>query len=122
MPASPPSVSSLTVLGGPLKGHRLLVDDTSDEILVGSDPDCSFYLDLPSVSPIHARIWLELDGVTVFDTRSPYGVYVNDDRVAGQSPLRDGDILWLGAPREGAGGVVQGRLVGPPPLHEAGAA
>ena len=117
MPANPPSVSSLTVLGGPLKGHRLVMDEATDEILVGSDPDCTFYLDLPSVSPIHARIWLEPDGVTVFDTRSPYGVYVNDDRVAGQAPLRDGDILWLGAPGETESVMVQCRLVAPAPIE-----
>lgn len=117
MPANPPSVSSLTVLGGPLKGHRLVVDEASDEILVGSDPDCTFCLDAPSVSPIHARIWLELDGVTVFDTRSPHGIFVNDDKVAGQAPLRDGDILWLGAPGEAESVMIQCRLVAPAPLE-----
>ena len=119
MPASPPSGSSLTVLGGPLKGQCLIVDEAADEILVGSDPDCGFCLDLPGVSPIHARIWLEVDGVTVFDTRSPHGVYVNDDRVAGQAPLRDGDILWLGPPGEAESVMIQCRLAAPAPLEVA---
>jgi len=117
MPASPPSGSSLTVLGGPLKGQCLIVDEAADEILVGSDPDCGFCLDLPGVSPIHARIWLEVDGVTVFDTRSPHGVYVNDDRVAGQASLRDGDILWLGPPGEAESVMIQCRLAAPAPLE-----
>ena len=50
------------------------------------------------VSPIHARLWIDLEGITVYDTNSPRGVYMNDDRVVGQAPLRNGDILWLGPP------------------------
>src|SRR5689334_7165788 len=90
--------ASLTVMGGPLAGSRLEIDDAVDEILVGSDPDCRLFLDLPGVSPIHARIWRDLGGITVYDTRSPMGLYVNDARVVDQAALRDGDILWLGAP------------------------
>src|SRR5215208_1861185 len=104
MPDSLPSVASFTVMGGPLDRQRLETDEAVDEILIGSDTDCRFCLDTPGVSPIHARIWMDLDGVTVHDTHSPRGVYVNDDRVAGQAPLHDRDILWLGPP--GAEGSV----------------
>ena len=100
MPDAPSPGASLTVLGGPLKGKTLLLEDAVDEILVGSDPDSRFCLDVPGVSPIHARIWLDLAGAKVYDTRSARGVYVNDTRVDGEAPLHDGDILWLGAPGE----------------------
>jgi len=100
MPDAPSPGASLTVLGGPLKGKTLLLEDAVDEILVGSDPDSRLYLELPGVSPIHARIWLDLAGAKVYDTRSPRGVYINDTRVDGEAVLHDGDILWLGPPGE----------------------
>ncbi|PYQ54267.1 MAG: hypothetical protein DMF78_06570 [Acidobacteria bacterium] len=101
--------ASLTVLGGPLAGTRLEIDDAADEILVGSDPDCRLSLDLPGVSPIHARLWLDDAGITVHDTRSPRGVYVNDARVEAEAPLRDGDVLWLGTPGDDASVRIQYR-------------
>ncbi len=108
-------VSSLTVLGGPLNGTSFRLDQAIDEIMIGSDAGCSFALDLPGVSPIHARFWLDLDGAKVYDTRSPRGVYVNDDRVDGEAPVRDGDVLWLGAPGEPESVMIQCRLAPPPP-------
>jgi len=110
MPDLPPSIASFTVRGGPLDGRRLDADEVVDEILIGSDTDCRFCLELPGVSPIHARVWMDLDGVTVHDTHAPRGVYVNDDRVAGQAPLRDRDILWLGAPGDESSVMIECRF------------
>src|SRR3954463_3663323 len=95
---------SLNVLSGPLAGHKFVIEDAVDNILIGSDSSCGFVLDTPGVSPIHARLWVDLNGATVYDTNSPTGVYVNDDRVVKEAPVRNGDILWLGPP--GAGGAV----------------
>ncbi len=100
----------LTVMGGPLAGTCLEIEDAVDEILVGSDPDCRLSLDLPGVSPIHARVWRDLGGITVYDTRSPRGLYVNDDRVVDQAALRDGDVLWLGPPGDPDSVMIQCRL------------
>jgi hypothetical protein len=110
MPDLPPSIASFTVRGGALDGQRLDADEAVDEILIGSDSDCRFYIDLPGVSPIHARIWMDLDGVTVHDTHSPRGIYVNDDRVKGQAPLHDRDILWLGAPGDESSVMIECRF------------
>src|ERR1041384_5673532 len=107
---------SLTVLSGPLAGTRLDIDGSDDEILIGADPDCRLALDLPGVSPIHARLTQDQGELIVHDTRSPRGVYVNDTRVTGQAPLRDGDVLWLGAPGEDESGMLQCRLVGGAPV------
>ncbi len=96
--ADAPHAASLTVLVGPFKGHHHTFEDVVEEAFIGSDPDCQLHLDLPGVSPIHARVWLEVGGSTVHDTHSPAGVFVNDDRVVEQAPLRDGDFLWLGTP------------------------
>ncbi len=89
---------SLTILGGPMTGKQYVIEEGMDNVLIGSDPSCAFHLPLPGVSPIHARLWIDASGVTVYDTNSPRGLFVNDDRVNGQAPLRNGDILWLGSP------------------------
>jgi hypothetical protein len=96
-------------MGGPMAGTRLVIDAV-DEVLVGSDPDCRLSLDLPGVSPIHARVWRDLGGITVYDTRSPRGIYVNDTRVADQAALHDGDVLWLGPPGDADSVMIQCRL------------
>jgi hypothetical protein len=101
MPQAPsPQGSSLTVLGGPLDGTTYSLGTSFEELLVGSDPGCHVHIDLPGVSPLHANLLVEAAGVTVRDTRSPFGLYVNDDPVSGPTRLRDSDILWLGQPGE----------------------
>src|SRR3954462_3078416 len=98
---------SLNVLSGPLAGHKFVIEDAVDNILIGSDSSCGFVLDTPGVSPIHARLWVDLNGATVYDTNSPSGVYVNDDRVVKEAPVRNGDILWLGPPGEEGSVLIQ---------------
>src|SRR6185369_16430537 len=105
---------SLNVLSGPLEGRNFVLEDAVDNILIGSDASCQFVLDTPGVSPIHARLWVDLNGATVYDTNSPNGVYVNDDRVVKEAPVRNGDILWLGPPGE-EGSVLIQCILPPPP-------
>jgi hypothetical protein len=93
-----------------MAGAQLLLEESIDNVLIGSDPACRFCLPLPGVSPIHARIWMDSTGVTVYDTHSPRGLYINDDRVNGQAPLRNGDILWLGTPGEDDVVMIQCRI------------
>lgn len=106
--------SSLTVLGGPLNGKRVVVEDV-DEVLIGSDPGCKLHLDLPGVSPIHARFWRDLGGAKVYDTRSATGLYVNDDAITVEAPVRDGDVLWLGEPGSPESVMIQVHLAAPEP-------
>ena len=91
---------AISVLGGTLHGRRHNPDEVVTEILIGSDPDCHLVVDLPGVSPIHARIWADLDQSVVYETRAPRGLYVNTDPVNGQAPIGEGDVLWLGPPQE----------------------
>src|SRR5262245_30780728 len=104
---------SLTVLGGPCDGVNLVLDQPVDEILIGSDPDCRMVIDLPTVSPVHARIWMDWEGRVVHNTRSPRGIYVNDDPVEDQANLRDGDVLWLGPPGDEGSVMIQCRFSDP---------
>jgi hypothetical protein len=93
-------LASLAVLGGALHGRRHDPDEVVAEILVGSDPDCHLVVDLPGISPIHARVWAGLDQAIVYDTHAPRGLWVNTTRVEKQSPVGEGDVLWLGSPQD----------------------
>src|SRR6266545_4345644 len=84
MSAAPKRLSSLSVLGGALRGAKVDVD-VVDEVLIGSDPGCSFHLDLPGISPIHARLWVDLNGAVVHDTRS-------------RAAFRSSAVSWRGTP------------------------
>jgi FHA domain len=108
--AASPEQPSLTVLGGPLSGQRLVFDNTVVGAVIGSDASCSFRIDAPGVSPIHARVRYEDGNLLVFDTQSPRGLYINDDRVESQATLRNGDILWLGKPGEEGVLMIQCRI------------
>src|SRR5262245_31282172 len=99
-----PRLAFLSVLGGPLHGKRVDLAGV-DEITIGSDPGCSLAVELPGVSPLHAKVWVDTAGAKVYDTRSATGVFVNMDRVEGERPLRDGDTVWLGPP-EAPGSVL----------------
>src|SRR5688572_2177223 len=114
--APPVEQPSLSVLSGSMGGTVFVVDDSVDNILIGSDSSCRFALPGTGVDPIHARLWIDLEGITVYDTDSPRGVYINDDRVQGQARLRNGDILWLGPPGDDQSVMLQCRLpVAEPP-------
>src|SRR5438034_1070825 len=90
---------SLTVLGGPMAGTRFVFEEGSQHISVGSDEGSSFRLQLPGVSPSHARIVIEAGGVTIYAVGGEAGLHVNDNKVdQGGTPLRNGDIVWLGTP------------------------
>src|SRR5262245_12372631 len=105
--------ASFTILGGPLDGRSLEVDEAVDDILIGADPDCRLCVDLPGVSPIHARFWHDLAGAKVYDTRSASGLYVNDDMITAEATVRDGDVLWLGEPGAADSVMIQVRLGAP---------
>jgi hypothetical protein len=90
----------LTVLGGAMAGTRFVLQDGVPSILIGSDPACAFHLPLPGVSPMHGRIVVEAGGVSLHDAGGSRTLYVNDGKVEGSAPLRNGDIVWLGTPGE----------------------
>jgi len=91
---------SLTVLGGPLAGTQCALPEDGT-FTIGSAPGSSLYLDLPGVSPYHARVVVAGAKVTVHDTGSSRTVHVNDNALDREgTELRNGDILWLGVPGE----------------------
>ena len=92
--------ASLTVLGGPLAGTRCVLPE-SGTVTLGSAPGSNLRLDLPTVSPYHARIVVDAGRVSAHDTGAARALHVNDNPLEpGGTVLRNGDILWLGAPGE----------------------
>ena len=92
--------ASLTVLGGPLAGSHIPLPDDG-VITIGAAADCSFQLSTPSVKPLHAQLVLEGGRATVYVADAEGPLYINDTPLTGESEtLRNGDILWLGAPGE----------------------
>ena len=90
--------ASLTVLGGPLAGARCVLPE-SGAVTIGSEVGSTLRLDLPTVSPTHARVTVVAGRVTVQGAGIGRDLHVNDNPVeeAG-TVLRNGDILWLGSP------------------------
>lgn len=107
MPEQARRLAALSVLGGPLHGRRHDLEEVVTEVLIGSDADCHLHVDLPSISPIHARLWTDLNGIVAHDTHAPRGLYVNTERVEGEAPVREGDMLWLGPPQESGSVCIQ---------------
>ena len=97
-------LASLSVLGSSLHGRKYDPEEVVGEVLIGSDESCHLVVDLPSISPIHAKVWTDLDDCKVKDTSAPRGVYVNTERVEQEARIDEGDVLWLGPPQE-AGSV-----------------
>ena len=107
MPEGQLRLVSLAILGGPLHGRRHSPDEVVAEILIGSDPDCHLVVEIPGISPIHAKLWADLNECTVYDTSAPRGVYVNTERVEEKARITAGDVVWLGPPQEPGSVCVQ---------------
>jgi adenylate cyclase len=50
----------------------------------------------PSISRVHARIWVEGGACWIEDLQSRYGTYVNDRRLETPWKIRPGDVITLG--------------------------
>lgn len=81
---------------------RLVIGDRTVALadgthVVGRDPAAPVWIDAPVVSREHARVVVAGGEVTVEDTRSRNGTFVNGARIAGgPQPLNDGDALGIG--------------------------
>jgi len=81
-----------------LWNERALVLNDGDNI-VGRDPQCDVWLDASGVSRRHARIHVTSasDAVFVEDLASKNGTLVQNEPIAGPTPLTDGDVIQIGS-------------------------
>jgi len=66
-------------------------------MVVGRDPACNWVIDLPMVSSRHALLTRRNDQVVIKDLGSSNGTFVNGQRVEGEMPVNDGDLIGLGS-------------------------
>ncbi|MCA9145021.1 MAG: FHA domain-containing protein [Planctomycetaceae bacterium] len=64
--------------------------------VIGRDPDCNMVCKSRLISPRHCEITLSDRAATLEDLNSEHGTFVNGIRIAGQKPLRTGDLLVIG--------------------------
>ncbi len=97
---------SVVVVSGARAGTVLAIDEVLNDFVVGSDEGCHLMLEGAAISPMHAAFFLDDEGsVTLSDTKSRTGVFVNGMKILEQT-LKDGDEISIGPP----GGTGSGRL------------
>jgi DNA-binding winged helix-turn-helix (wHTH) protein len=83
--------------------YWLVVNDrkyalSNGETIIGRDPACDVWLDVPGVSRRHARIHTSPTGdVILEDSSSTNGTYLGKSRITGPTRLRDGDQIHIGS-------------------------
>jgi len=70
--------------------------DLDSQCRIGRGPTCDIVVDQDSVSRLHALILNEEGRVSVRDAGSTNGTFVNDEPVAGELRLRNGDLIKVG--------------------------
>jgi pSer/pThr/pTyr-binding forkhead associated (FHA) protein len=83
----------LVVRKGPEIGERFYLD--RDRLTIGRDPACDIFLNDVTVSRSHAVLTRAGDSVSIKDTGSLNGTYVNGSCVA-ETVLKPGDSVQLG--------------------------
>ena len=71
-----------------------------EEINLGREPDCDLIINHTTVSRKHAKIKRDWVGFSIIDLASKNGVFVNNDRIAYNERLKDGDVVRLGQSQE----------------------
>jgi pSer/pThr/pTyr-binding forkhead associated (FHA) protein len=83
----------LVVRKGPQPGERFFVD--RDKLTIGRDPESDIFLNDMTVSRTHAVVECEADVVSVKDSGSLNGTYLNGEIVEAAT-LANGDVLQIG--------------------------
>jgi hypothetical protein len=87
-------ISRLIVQKGPQLGHAF--DLTALTITIGRSPASDITINDPEISRKHARLARQGGDYAIEDLGSTNGTFVNDRRLAGLTPLHDGDVIEFG--------------------------
>ncbi|MCP4357572.1 MAG: FHA domain-containing protein [Chloroflexi bacterium] len=94
-PASPSGLSAELVLErGPTPDTRFVVTAVTHSI--GRSPNNEIVINDPEISRRHAQIVPQGNQFAIEDLGSTNGTFVNGQRCAGLTPLKDGDVVELG--------------------------
>lgn len=89
------AVCCLVQYNGDQMGKRFSVEKNMN--IAGRSPEASIFIDEPSVSRMHAKIFSSVGKITIEDLGSSNGTFINDEAVKQKSTLKDGDMIRLGA-------------------------
>lgn len=66
------------------------------ELIIGRGAQCNLVIREPSVSALHARIFVDKEQLYVEDLSSTNGTRLNGERLTQPKPIQEGDDLLLG--------------------------
>jgi pSer/pThr/pTyr-binding forkhead associated (FHA) protein len=78
------------------EGRKTVVPFVRDEITIGRQEGNTIRLTERNVSRRHARLLRQHANVLIEDLGSYNGIRVNGDRITGQVPVQDGDLIQIG--------------------------
>lgn len=79
------------------KGRILKVLPVGEQGLsIGRDPDCDLHIDNLGLSPVHARLMAQGNGLVLVPTSVSGGVLVNGKAVQAEQPVVHGDTIQIG--------------------------
>lgn len=84
----------LVMKTGPAPGKTFPIE--KNEIYIGRDVANDVFINDAEISRRHARLIQQAGAYLLEDLGSTNGTYVNGQRIGGPSPLRPGDIVYLG--------------------------
>ena len=90
----PKTGDTLTVQSGQSRGNTY--DLPANDVTIGRDPKCYIVIDDGKVSREHVKLCYSQNGWSVLDLGSANGTYLNDQRLAGQQALSNGDRVKIG--------------------------
>lgn len=89
-----PTITSLVVTAGPLRGTSLTLGSTP--VLIGRAPECTLVLDDDYASNRHARVFQRDGEWMVEDLGSTNGTLLSERRIEGAVPFRPGATVRIG--------------------------
>lgn len=84
----------LIVLAGAKEGAEVPLK--KDKFVIGRAKDCTLRAGSEAISRHHCAVMKSDEVVSVRDLGSRNGTYVNDEKIAGETELKDGDTLRVG--------------------------
>jgi ABC transport system ATP-binding/permease protein len=81
---------------GPVENGTRRIEVTGRDVIFGRRADCDQVLDYPMISGQHARLRRTSSGMIIEDLQSANGTFVNGWRIAGPTPVKEGDVIGLG--------------------------
>ncbi len=110
MSEAAPNNLTLSVLSGPSAGESYALEGAVGHVIMGSGESAHIQFESPVVAANHVRIAIDEQGAAVAPASPDAAVFLNDDPVTDDIPLKNGDILWMGNPGDEGAVMIQCHL------------